>query len=133
MGSALWEQKKTEMVQKLSVGLCIFEATYGNEVISLGGHKKLQTYGTVNAFRNTVQTSLRGRGAPKDQITAIVMPAVAAADEHYDNKLCILPVYLCILPVYYLTGHLYRVWTEWIAKAYSTKRSRLRWSSEQAY
>ena len=36
-----------------------FGATYGNEVISVGGHKKIQTYGTVHAFR------LRGRDVPK--------------------------------------------------------------------
>ena len=30
-------------------------ATYGYEVISVGGHKKTQTYRTVRAFRSTVQ------------------------------------------------------------------------------
>ena len=43
-------------------------AAYGNEVISVGGHKKTQIYGTVHAFRGTVQNlplrTRRAQGGP---------------------------------------------------------------------
>ena len=39
MGSTLWDQKNTEMFKKMQV-CAFFVATYGNEVISVGGHKK---------------------------------------------------------------------------------------------
>ena len=39
MGSMLREQIKTGMVQK-NVDLCFISTTYGNEVISVGRHKK---------------------------------------------------------------------------------------------
>ena len=91
MGSALWEQKKTGMVQKNFIGLFFFFffATYGNEVISVGGHKentdlrncsRLSKHCTKPAFENEM--------CPKeDQITATLctaMAAVATADEQYD-------------------------------------------------
>ena len=68
-------------------------ATYGNEVISVGGHKKknTRTYGAGHAFRSTVQNlPLRTRDVPQeDQITAtIAKAAVAAADEHYYVNHC---------------------------------------------
>ena len=47
-------------------------ATYGNEVISVGGHKKTQTYGTVHAFRSTGQNlpprTRCAQGGPNFQI-----------------------------------------------------------------
>ena len=46
--------KKTELLHLFLLVCVFFVATYGNEVVSVSGHKKTQTYGTVHAFRSTV-------------------------------------------------------------------------------
>ena len=108
--------------------VCVFlVATYGNEVILVGGHKKHTViYGAVHAFQSTIQNLSLKKGCAEDQKTATVMAAVAAAVEHYD----------CIWPVYYLTerpDHLTVCGlARWMAKTYPMKKSRLRWPSEQA-
>ena len=63
--------------------------TYGNEAVSVGGHKKnkdlrncsrLSKHCTKPAFENEMLPTW------EDQITATAMVAVAAADEHYDTR-----------------------------------------------
>ena len=49
--------KTNEMVIKKYVVCVFFVATCGNEVISGGGHKKTQTYGTIHAFEALYKTS----------------------------------------------------------------------------
>ena len=60
--------------------------TYGNEVISVGGHRKNTDLRNCSLLsKQCTKSAFRGPDImPKEvQITATAMAAIAAADEHY--------------------------------------------------
>ena len=94
--SFLWEarygsKKKTEMVYKIAVGLfvvVVVVAAYGNEVMSVGGHRKNTDLRNCSSLLKQYTKPRTKCAQGEDQISATTaMAAVAAAkDEHFDCK-----------------------------------------------
>ena len=77
--------KNTEKRRKQLKVCVFFVPTYGNDIISVGGHRKNTDQRNCSRLsKHCTKPAFEDEMCPKDQMTATVMAAVATADENYD-------------------------------------------------